>query len=281
MPTKPRDLIVGLLFVLITGWFAYNLYQLGLQQDTASDRLTTVGRLLGTTLGACAAFYFLILKQSHEKVIELLRGEILKNNSTANNSEQAIAKIIQSAVDANLKLAIEPRLLTYESQAKAIQKHNDLMLEEDFRRRERRDTALIAFSKSANSTTRAFRQLCRFRMLPGMHSEQLVNALAPALGARQAFLTARDELDDLHVVQDEHEKAVRAYSNLLINIIIDVRRTEGQDLSEYDRTMSTHLEDLERQNSKLGTLLGFFLAPQKYPRGSPDRLTANDPKSRA
>lgn len=271
MKISLRDVLVGLVFFGITAWLAYDLYQAGLQQGTPAERFATIGRLLGAALGACSALYFLVLKQSHERSLETLRGEIQRRNTTQSTGEQTLSSVTLATIEANLKVAIEPRLREIESQAKSFQKHSDLVLEDDFRRRERRDTALIAFSKSVNSTTRAFRLLSRFRMVPGMHSEQLVNALTPALAARQTYLAARDELDDLHVVHDDHEKAVRGYSNLLIDIIIDVRRTDERNSVEYDKTMNSHHEQLEKLNGRIGTMLGLFLAPQKHPPGSHDR----------
>ena len=255
METKRSDAVVGVLFVLIAGWFAFEFYRTGMVVTDPIDRLPTIGRLLGVVVGIGAAYYFLFVKHRQAIGLESVRGLIA--------AQLASDRV---ALEAGFKLAIEPQLRAMETHAKAQQKHADLVMEDDFRRRQRRDEALLAFSKTVNATTRAFRSLGRFRMTSVAQREQLVNALAPALSARQFYLDARDALDDLHVVDRHHEEIIRSYSHLLIDMIIDVRRTDQSDLSDYDKTMNGYLTRLDAINADIGELLGFFLAPQQRPQ---------------
>lgn len=240
--------LLGLACFAAALWLLYDAATGGFPLGSAEEKINTAGKILVQILALIGAWYCLVVKTQHEYRMEQVRAEIERK---------------QKEADAKTALAMAPQLKWIETVANSAQKFNELLHEDEFRRRARRDEALIAFSKSVNITTRAFRHLTSLRTYGSTSSgEQLVNALSPALAARQKFLEARDGLDDLHVVHKDDEKTIREYSILLVNIIIDVRRVAIDESDSYNNTMSEHLSAINELNERIGWMLAAFLAPQ-------------------
>ena len=294
---KPINIVIGLVFLLGTGVIAVNLYSIG-SNVSSEKQYEAIVKVLIAIVSGYLSFYFLVQKHAHDtaieqvrhehasiledvrldnaSVIEKLRGEISKKNDAEINAQKSILDTRLAIIQNELQLWMKPELLRLESKAAASQKHAELVLEDDFRRRVRRDAAILEFSKQLNVTMRAFRALTTFNLSRAVSTEALVNTLASALAARQQFLLARDALDDLHVVRKDHEKEIFRFSEVLMDIIIDIRRADdagyavlaegqAQPNQKLTEVMASHKAKLESLNSKMGIMLNFFLAPHEEP----------------
>jgi hypothetical protein len=289
--------IAGVVLLLLAALLGYDVYEGFLARQPAKN-LEVWGKVLLAILAGIGGLYALTAKQRHdvdvltiqnqmqgdqtlraagvEANLELLRGSISQLN-TSISSEQALRSTVIAEVARRLiSEQFEPRMKQLEAAAASKKKYVELVYEDDFRRRERRDLALMALSRAVLKTTRTFRTLSKFRLGDGTPSEALVNILAQALAAREAFLSAREELVVLHAVAPEHERVLRSYSGLLIDMIIDVRRPSTRDSvspSEYEAIMSKHETNLDQLDQTIGELLAVFLAPhQREPSLVEDKL---------
>lgn len=277
----------GALLLMLAALIAYDVYQ-GSRSQQPPKSLETAGKVLVALLTGIGGLYVLSSKQKHDvgivklqasiqegqasqaasvqTGIEMLKGSITQLNNSISAEQGLRSTILAEVAKKYIAEDFEPRLKQMEIAASSKKKYVELVYEDDFRRRDRRDAALMALSRSVRATTRAFRVLTKFRLSDGMPSELLVNTLAQALAAREHFLTSREELVVLHAVDPEHEKVLRAYSNLLIDVIIDVRRPSHEvpkSIADYETLMSKHEIDLEHLDTKVGELLAVFLAPQQ------------------
>ncbi|MGM9485894.1 hypothetical protein [Ideonella sp. YS5] len=280
-------LMAGAVLLLLAGLLGHDVYQ-GYLSNQPAKALELWGKVLVAILAAIGGLYVLTSSQEHQREIvalqhsiqrdqsadaagiavnlELLKGSITQLNNSI-SSEQALRSTVAAEIAKRyIAEEFEPRIKQFEAVAAAKKKYVELAYEDDFRRRERRDQALMGLSRAVLRTTRAFRTLSKFRLGDGTPSEALVNILAQALAAREAFLSAREELVVLHAVAPEHERLLRAYSTELIDMIIDVRRPSARDSvtsSDYERIMTGHEANLDHLDEKLGELLAVFLAPHQ------------------
>jgi hypothetical protein len=187
------------------------------------------------------------------------------------STHEVLANVVSGYVSEQFREAVETRLREFGAAVDSATHFAELEYQEDFRKRERRDKALVELSGALLKTTRAFRALTTFRLAAEDSTESLVNVLAQALAAREKFLSAREELLIIRAVRLEHLDLLRDYAALLTDIILDLRRrvaSPGSDDSvrndevSYIELMRHYREKLIELDSEIGKRLSVFLAPK-------------------
>jgi len=167
--------------------------------------------------------------------------------------------IIESIAKAYITQYFKPKMDELESKAQQERKHTELRLEDNFERIKVRRDRLLVFSKCLHDCTKAFRALANVRS-----DEALDARLAPALGARERFSAAREDLEVHRAVSSEHQPVLREYSKLLMAIVIDVRRSgSNENDAQYDALMKKHYADLDKLDDTMARILKPFLAPRE------------------
>ena len=242
--------VAGLTLLVITGLLVF--YAITAKTET---QLETVGTLLVSVLSGCGGLFLLVYKRTADAEKIVLKGVIDERNN-----------LLSAYAQSYFNEQIEPRLRKIEANALSATKFVELEYHDDFRKRERRDQALMKLSATIIDTTRAFRVLSKFKPVEDESTEPLVNALAQALAARETFLAARRELAVLHAIDPDHEDVLRNYNLLMIGIIIDLRRSppdSGQvQARDYGRQMKEYSERLQEFDRNIGRILTVFLAPK-------------------
>jgi hypothetical protein len=219
---------------------------------SSDAQLEALAGLLLAVLSAFGGVYLAFFNESVATETALLEGLLARMNSSAENTE---------------KLSNDLSRVLAEGNARSANSYLDLEYQEEFRKRERRDKALLGISEALIRCTRAFVALTTFRLAKNEPTESLVNVLAQALAARATFLDARENLLVLKAIKNDHSKVLREYSLLLIDIIIDVRRrddvtTTGANVNGYITLMEAHGSKLRELDQEIGDILTVFLAPR-------------------
>jgi hypothetical protein len=255
--------LLALVLAGVSAMHAIDVYQAA-NKDAKFELL---GSILLAALSAIGGLYVLFFTRQTEREKTQLAGAIAQLNKTVDNAQQLNASIFSGYANAKFKELIEPRLRELGAAADSATRFVELEYQEDFRKRQRRDSALLALSAALIKTTRSFRALTKFRLAEDESTDSLVNVLAQALAARENFLATREELLVLRVAEERHLTLLRQYTLLLSDIIIDLRRspvdasaTVGQP--SYAAVMEQHLTRLQTLDAGIGKLLVVFLAPR-------------------
>jgi hypothetical protein len=260
--------------LLLAGVLVY--YAFGLRSSAGTDKqLEVMGTVLIAALSAVGGIYVLFFQRGADIEKIQLEGAIAQLTKSIDNAQQLANGILISYSQSYFREQVEPRIREIEANAHSASRFVELEYQDDFRKRERRDQALLKLSSTVIKTTRAFHVLTKFKPAIGESTEPLVNALAQALAAREAFLAAREELTVLHAVGRRHAAVLREYALLLIGIIIDLRRhppnvaVDGETTS-YSSLMDEYGSRLQQLDDYIARVLAVFLAPRHREPVAPD-----------
>lgn len=250
-------------------------------QGSQDSQLEFLGSIVLAVLSGLGALFALLFNKVADAAKVEREADLRDRNTTLDNTQQMVANIVGGYAKAHFQEVIETRLREIGAAAESATKFLELEYQDDFRKRDRRDKALIGLSSSLLRTTRAFRALTTFRLAPDEPTESLVNVLAQALAAREQFLAAREELLILRAMSPKHMQLLRDYAGLLIDIIIDLRRGAGSSSdsqskeaipareTDYLDLMTRYRARLVDLDADIGRRLAVFLAPKHSEPVSP------------